>query len=172
MEINVDIDIQAVSKENYVSGLADYNHSMLEGNDWMSLKNCTFLDHLIAGEKTSDKEIWDAYEKYYFDDWTWISKPFGISEVERAIKKLKDLDDTVSKMPFCPMDRDWTNDENKAITEIVEQTFEDSIHLFVFPWDANEEEPMGSWKLRKILERALLNMRKMPEDTVFYLEMV
>lgn len=167
--MGIDIDLRGVSREKYLKGMSYQGKDMLEGDDWMSLKNCTFLDHLIAGEKTSDKEIWDAYEKYYYKDWTWRSKPFCISEVERAIKKLKELDDTVSKMPFCPVERERPNDENKAIMEIVEQTFEDSIHLFVFPWDVTEGEPMGSWVLQRILERALANMRKMPEDTVFFL---
>lgn len=169
--MGIDIDLKGVSREKYLKGMPAYGKDMLEGDDWMSLKNCTFLERLIARDECLDKEIWDAYKKFK-DDMVWMSKPFSISDVERAIENLKRLDEAVGKMPFCPAGWEWMDEENKAIVRLVETIFEDTRHLFVFPWDATEEEPMGSWKLRKILERALINMRKMPEDLVFYLEMV
>lgn len=167
--MGIDIDLKGVSREKYLKGMPDYGKDMLEINDWMSLKNCTFLERLIARDECLDKEIWDAYKKFK-DDLSWISKPFGISDVERAIGDLKRLDEAVGKMPFCPGGWEWMDEENKAIVKKVETIFEDSSRrLFVFPWDATEGEPMGSWVLQRILERALANMRKMPEGTVFFL---
>ena len=169
--MGIDISIKGVSRKDFISrNIWDKQVEILEGDDWMCLKNCTYLERLIVRGDYPDKEVMDAHKKHYWD--YDVSKPFRIVDLENAIESLKGLDEQVNRMPFCPAGWEWMNKENKAIVEVVSSIYDDVYNNFVFPWQEEAKEPdmgMGSWRLQEILNRAIVNAKKLPEDTVFFI---
>lgn len=174
--MGIDISIKGVPRQDFLSGDIWTNAAeILEGDDWTSLKNCTFLANFLPAvayiENQQDKAMLYAFKEHYVRELDIDSKPFTIDTIQKAVEALQRYDDHVRKMPFCPAGWGWMNDENKAIVDFVKTIFEDRFRLFVFPWEAAPEHgvDMGSWQLQEILSRARDNaLRLLPPDAVCF----
>ena len=95
--MGIDISIKGVSRKDFISrNIWDKQVEILEGDDWMCLKNCTYLERLIVRGDYPDKEVMDAHKKHYWD--YDVSKPFRIVDLENAIESLKGLKNRVVRM--------------------------------------------------------------------------
>ena len=170
--MGIDISIHGVSRQDWLANRIYDAKEVTEGDDWMSLKNCLFLEELLTCNSRADREVVDHYHRSIVSSLCDVSKPFAVKDMEDAVRRLKGLDEAVAKMPFHPDGQQWMNDDNKAIVSLVETVFKDNYRLFIFPWTAKERGwKMGSHLLQDILKRAIANARRMPPDTVLFLEM-
>ena len=170
--MGIDISIHGVSRRDWLANRIYDAKEVTEGDDWMSLKNCLSLEELLTCNSRADREVVDHYDHSIVSSLCDVSKPFAVEDMEDAVRRLKGLDEAVAKMPFHPDGLSWMNDDNKAIVSLVETVFRDNNRLFVFPWTAKERGwKMGSHLLQDILKRAIANARRMPPDTVLFLEM-
>ena len=170
--MGIDIEIRGATRRNWLDGM---NHGGLvgtmpitEGDDWMSLKNCTFLERLFSEHTHADSEVLTAWEKTIAPSDDTVSKPFTLQDMRDAVARLAKLDRDVAAVAD-------TADGRQKVSRLVLDVFGDrhGIRLFVFPWDKDFMKKFncasGAWQLSNIIKRAIANAEKLPPDTVYFL---
>ena len=170
--MGIDIEIRGASRKDYIggmkSGVFDGSKPVLDGNDWMGLKNCTFLDRFLSEHSHADAEVLTAWEKCIYPSDPELSKPFTLQDMRDAVERLAKLDRDVAAVAD-------TADGRQKVSRLVLDVYgdRDGIRLFVFPWDNDYMEKFkcasGAWPLSDIIKRAIANAEKMPPDTVYFL---
>lgn len=170
--MGIDIEIRGATRRNWLDGM---NHGglvgtmpVLEGDDWMCLKNCTFLERLFSEHSHADAEVLTAWENTIAPSDDTVSKPFTLQDMKDAVARLAKLDRDVAAVAD-------TADGRQKVSRLVLDVFGDrhGIKLFVFPWDKEHQKRFkcaaGSWPLSDIIKRAIANAEKLPPDTVYFL---
>lgn len=170
--MGIDIEIRGVSRKDYLNGLKRgvyaESKAVCEGDDWMSLKNCTFLDRLFSEHSHADAEVLTAWKDCIVPSEEDLTKPFTLQDMRDAVERLAKLDRDVAAVAD-------TADGRQKVLRLVLDVYEDrhGTRLFVFPWENERQNRFdctwGAWPLSDIIKRAIANAEKMPPDTVFFL---